>query len=130
MTLLTCRVSTELETKRIDLAVPAFRFIANLEALSWAGLLLGMLFKYLIASQHELGLTLVAIFGRVHGALVVIYFLLALRTAARLRWRFSTSLLAVAATVPPFATVAFDWWAHRTGKYEPAGSGRAQLSGE
>lgn len=99
-------------------AVPAFRVVANLEALSWAGLLVGMLFKYIIAAQAELGHDLVAVFGAVHGGLVIVYALLAIVVALRLRWSLQTAALALAATIPPFATLVFDWWAGRAGLYE------------
>lgn len=97
--------------------IPAFRTIANLEAFSWAGLLSGMLLKYVITSQVVLGTELVTWFGRVHGGLVVIYVALAMAVAAQRRWKPATTALAFFATIPPFATVIFDVWAHRTGKY-------------
>ncbi len=103
-------------------AVPAFRLVAILEAFSWAGLLLGMLLKYVLTAQAALGTELVSIFGMIHGALVMIYVVLAVVVALRLRWGWPTLGLALAATVPPFATVMFDAWADRAGKYlEPAG---------
>lgn len=99
--------------------VPAFRFVANLEALSWLGLLTGMVFKYALTGFGELGAELVTLFGRLHGGLVVVYVALAAMTAIRQRWPRATTGLAIAATVPPFATVAFDAWAHRSGRYAP-----------
>lgn len=98
--------------------MPAFRLIANLEALSWAGLLVGMFFKYVVSSRPELGHDLVSVFGAVHGGLVIAYSLLAVVLALRLRWSLQTAALALAATIPPFATLVFDWWAGRTGLYE------------
>ena len=97
--------------------VPFFRVVANLEAVSWAGLLIGMLFKYVPSGQVALGHDLVTLFGRLHGALVIVYAAAAVATALRLRWKPVTAALALAATVPPFATVAFDLWAHRAGRY-------------
>ena len=41
-----------------------FRLIAFAEAVSWAGLLVGMYFKYLGSPQTEIG---VKVFGPVHG---------------------------------------------------------------
>lgn len=101
-----------------SLIVPAFRFVANVEALSWAALLIGMLFKYVIAGQAHLGETLVMIFGSIHGALVIVYVGLAGLTWLNLRWRFPTLVIAVAATIPPFATLVFDRWAERKGLYQ------------
>lgn len=97
--------------------VPVFRVVANLEAFSWAGLLIGMLFKYVLTGQGGLGHDLVTLFGRLHGGLVIVYAGAAVATALRLRWKPVTAALALAATVPPFATVAFDVWAHRSGHY-------------
>ncbi|WP_454043600.1 DUF3817 domain-containing protein [Cellulosimicrobium sp. Marseille-Q8652] len=93
--------------------VRAFRAVAIAEAFSWAGLLVGMYLKW-VAGTTERG---VEIFGPVHGGLVLVYVALALVVAVRLRWSLWTTFLALAATVPPFCTVAFDVWAHRTGRY-------------
>lgn len=97
--------------------LPTFRLVAILEAFSWAGLLLGMLLKYVLTAQEALGTELVTVFGTAHGALVMVYVALALAVALRQRWGWRTTGLALAATVPPFATVVFDLWAERTGKY-------------
>jgi len=95
--------------------VRAFRAVAVAEAFSWAGLLVGMYLKW-VAGTTERG---VEIFGPVHGGLVLVYVALAVVVAVRVRWSAWTALLALAATVPPFCTVAFDVWAHRTGRYAP-----------
>ncbi|WP_321575537.1 DUF3817 domain-containing protein [Oerskovia douganii] len=94
--------------------VRAFRAVAIAEAFSWAGLLVGMYVKW-IAEASEIG---VKIFGPVHGGLVVAYVLLALVVAVRQRWSLLTVFFALAATLPPFLTVFFDRWAHRSGRYE------------
>lgn len=111
------RVKLIRDYPNLALIVSAFRLIANLEALSWAGLLLGMLLKYVISGQAELGITLVAIFGAVHGGLVILYVALAGIASLRLDWRLGTAALAVVATIPPFATLAFDRWASYRGLY-------------
>lgn len=94
--------------------VRAFRAVAIAEAFSWAGLLVGMYVKW-IAEASEIG---VKIFGPVHGGLVVAYVALALAVAVRQRWSLVTLFFALAATLPPFLTVFFDRWAHRSGRYE------------
>ncbi len=94
--------------------VRAFRVVAIAEAFSWAGLLVGMYVKW-IAETSEIG---VKIFGPVHGGLVVAYVALALVVAVRQRWSLLTVFFALAATLPPFLTVFFDRWAHRSGRYE------------
>lgn len=93
--------------------VRAFRAVAVAEAFSWAGLLVGMYLKW-VAGTTERG---VEIFGPVHGGLVLVYVALAVLVAVRVRWSLWTTFLALAATVPPFCTVAFDVWAHRSGRY-------------
>lgn len=102
-------------------AVPAFRAVANLEALSWVGLLTGMALEYVFTARAELGEVLVSVFGALHGGLVIAFVALALLLSWQLRWRWRLLAVAVAATIPPFATVAFDLWAHRTGRYAPRG---------
>ncbi|MCB7135503.1 DUF3817 domain-containing protein [Cellulosimicrobium marinum] len=98
---------------RPDLVVRAFRAVAVAEAFSWAGLLVGMYLKW-VAGTTELG---VEIFGPIHGGLVLVYVALAVLVAVRVPWSLWTTFLALAATVPPFCTVLFDVWAHRTGRY-------------
>lgn len=105
--------------------IPAFRLVAILEAFSWAGLLLGMLLKHVLTAHVVLGTELVSIFGMVHGVLVMVYVALAVAVALRLRWSWRTLGLALVATVPPFATVAFDIWADRRGKYRVASAAEA-----
>ncbi len=95
----------------------AFRFIAHLEAVSWAGLLTGMILERAVPRYHDLGDRLVAVFGSVHGGLVIAFLALGLLVAAARGWRWPMYALGFAATIPPFATLAFDAWAHRTGRY-------------
>ncbi|MEU4170394.1 MMPL family transporter [Streptomyces sp. NPDC026665] len=91
----------------------AFTWIAVAEACTWAGLLIGMYFKY-VPKTTELG---VRIFGMLHGAAFIAYVLLTMLVAIRLKWRLGrTTLFALLAAVPPFMTVAFEAWARRTGR--------------
>ena len=90
-----------------------FRFVAVLEAFSWAGLLLGMAFKYLPENGNEIG---VKIFGPVHGGIFVLYLLVALVTARVLKWDFKTFALAMVSSIPPFMTIWFEIWAARHGR--------------
>ena len=92
--------------------VRLFFVVATLEALSWLGLLIGMYVKYL-TNAGDLG---VKIFGPAHGGVFVAYVLLTLLVARTLRWSVWTTLLALACSVPPFATLVFEWWAVRTGR--------------
>jgi len=95
--------------------VGRFRLFALAEAVSWAGLLIGMLFKYLIIG-NEIG---VKVFGPIHGVIFVGYVLVTLLVREPQRWDLRTTLLALAASIPPFGTVIFERWANRTGKLDP-----------
>ena len=93
-------------------AATAFRVVAVAEALSWVGLLAGMYVKY-VPQTSEIG---VRVFGPVHGGIFLAYVVLALVAGRVLRWDARTTLLALAASVPPLATVLVERWASRTGR--------------
>lgn len=101
---------------------PIFRVVAIAEAFSWAALLVGMYFKW-IAETTEAG---VKIFGPIHGGIFIAYVVVALLTARSLRWSPKTTLIALASSIPPFATAVFEVWALRQGKLDaptaPAGA--------
>jgi integral membrane protein len=90
----------------------AFRVVAVAEALSWLGLLAGMYVKY-VPETSEVG---VQVFGPIHGAVFIAYVVVALVAARVLGWSRWTALLALAASIPPLATVVFERWAARTGR--------------
>jgi integral membrane protein len=92
--------------------VRVFRLFAIAEACSWAGLLVGMFFKY-VAIGDDIG---VNIFGPIHGALFVAYVVVSLVVARALRWDVRTLVLALVASVPPLCTLWFERWAVRTGR--------------
>ena len=89
-----------------------FRAVAIAEAVSWAGLLAGMLVKYVI-SDNAVG---VHVFGPIHGAVFVLYCLTVLALFRTFGWSPLVTLVALAASVPPFGTLLFDEWAVRTGR--------------
>jgi integral membrane protein len=91
---------------------PAFRVVAIAEALSWVGLLAGMFVKHVLGTS-EAG---VQVFGPIHGAVFVAYVVVAVVAARVLGWSRGTTLLALAAAVPPLVTVVFERWAGRTGR--------------
>lgn len=98
-------------------AARAFRAVAIAEACSWAGLLVGMLFKYVATGSDGVGNDIgVTVFGPVHGALFVGYVVVTPLTARVLRWDLRTLALALVASVPPLATLWFERWARRTGR--------------
>jgi integral membrane protein len=90
-------------------AATAFRIVAVAEALSWVGLLIGMYVKY-VPETTELG---VQIFGPIHGGIFVAYVVTSVVAARVLRWSIGTTLLALAASVPPLASIVFERWASR-----------------
>ncbi|MFI6499842.1 DUF3817 domain-containing protein [Nonomuraea typhae] len=81
-----------------------FRLVAVAEACSWAGLLVGMFFKY-IAGTGELG---VKIFGPIHGALFVLYAAAVLLSAREAGWSRGTVILGLVCAVPPFTSIWFE----------------------
>ncbi|WP_137149635.1 DUF3817 domain-containing protein [Mycolicibacterium sp. CR10] len=90
-----------------------FRLIAFAEAVSWAGLLVGMYFKYLGSPQTEIG---VKVFGPVHGGIFVAFVVAALLVGIAHRWRPGTWLLALLGSIVPLGSVIFLIWADRTGR--------------
>lgn len=97
-----------------------FRATAVIEALTWAGLLVGMAFKYVI-SGNEAG---VHLFGPLHGGAFIAYVVMTLVASRAFGWRHRTTLLALAASIPPLATWVFEAWAERTGRLSRVGVGR------
>ena len=95
-------------------AVAGFRVVAVAEALSWTGLLIGMVFKYLVVGD-EIG---VKIFGPIHGGLFVLYLAVTVLVGRQLRWSTGTTVLALVAGVPPLGTLVFERWATRTGRLQ------------
>jgi integral membrane protein len=92
------------------------RLVSIAEACSWAGLLVGMVVKYLVVFD-DIG---VRVFGPIHGALFVAYVAVALLAARVLRWDLRTTVLALLASIPPLATLWFERWARRTGRLAAA----------
>jgi integral membrane protein len=88
-----------------------FRALATAEAITWALLLTGMVLKY-VTRTTELG---VQVFGMVHGVVFIAYGLVTLLVAVDQRWAAGRLLLGLAAAVPPFATLPFEWYADRRG---------------
>ncbi|WP_433235859.1 DUF3817 domain-containing protein [Streptosporangium sp. CA-135522] len=85
-------------------ALRLFRYVAIAEACSWAGLLVGMFFKYIVESG-DLG---VKIFGPIHGLLFVLYVAGVLAAARVAHWRVGTIVLGLACAVPPFTSLWFE----------------------
>lgn len=86
-----------------------FSVVALVEAFTWAGLLVGMFLKYVTETTDQ-GVWL---FGRLHGGVFVLYVVVALVAAVKLRWSWKVALVALAASVPPLMTLVFEVWARR-----------------
>lgn len=81
-----------------------FRIAAVAEAVSWAGLLVGMFFKYVVV-ENEIG---VQIFGPVHGGIFLVYLVTVVAAWRAERWKTTTALLGLVSAIPPFMTVWFE----------------------
>lgn len=98
-----------------------FTVVAVIEAITWSGLLVGMYLKY-VPETTELG---VRIFGSLHGAAFISYVLITIIVARQQKWRIRwTTLIALAASVPPFGTIAFELWARKNDLLSTAPGGR------
>lgn len=89
-----------------DTSIKRFRICAILEAVSWAGLLIGMLFKYCIIG-NPIG---VQIMGPIHGLLFVLYVIFTFQAMAELKQSKGVLVLGLLAGIPPFTTLWFEWW--------------------
>ena len=94
----------------------AFRTVAVLEALTWIGLITGMVLKY--GPAHDAAG--VHLFGPLHGAAFLAYLACVLLVRAAFGWGRGLTVLALACSVPPFASVVLEVWAERTGRLDPA----------
>ena len=91
------------------LLIRIFRICAITEAITWIGLLYSMYEKY-IANTHS---ELIHIMGSLHGYACIAYVLVVFLVRAEYGWSRRLTLLALASSVPPLATVPFERWAYR-----------------
>lgn len=89
-----------------------FEAAAVAETATWLALLVGMAIKY-FGSGAETG---VAVFGLVHGVVVLAYVLVTVLAARRLDWGGRTLITALLASVPPLGTLWFEGRAERCGR--------------
>lgn len=92
-----------------------FTIAALIEALTWAGLLLGMFLKY-VTDTTDLGVWL---FGRLHGGAFLFYVVVTVVAAWRLRWPLWATALAILAAIPPLVTLPLEIWFRRLGLLAP-----------
>jgi integral membrane protein len=92
------------------LTAQIFRVVAIAEAVTWLALLIAMFFKWVLGHEEA-----IAIPGMTHGIVFMVYVVVALFTAWRLKWNLFTTGLALLASIPPFGTVVFEVWAKRKG---------------
>ncbi|AXT86324.1 hypothetical protein C6I20_14835 [Aeromicrobium sp. A1-2] len=94
----------------------AFRTVAIAEALSWAGLLTAMFFKWVVAADPHAGAEGgVPVMGPIHGAIFLAYVATCLLASRSFGWSAKTTLLALASSIPPFFTYVFEVLADRKG---------------
>ncbi|ROS30028.1 integral membrane protein [Rathayibacter sp. PhB127] len=98
-----------------------FIIAAILEAFTWAGLLVGMLLKY-VTKTTDVG---VSIFGALHGGMFLVYAAVAIITAITLRWTWRLTAIALIAAVPPLVTIPLELALRRTGRLAPRATPQA-----
>jgi len=90
--------------------------VAFLEAVTWAGLLVGMYQKYILGLSDNL----VPLFGGLHGLVFMLYVAITWLVSRALKWDLRTTALGGAAGVPPFLTIPVEIWLRRTGRLSAA----------
>ncbi|KRE60658.1 DUF3817 domain-containing protein [Nostocoides sp. Soil756] len=93
-----------------------FPALARAEVVSWSLLLVGMFLKY-VSQTTGLG---VRVFGLVHGVVFLAYLLVTLVVWVDQRWPARVGLAALAAGIPPFATLWVERHVERTGRLASA----------
>lgn len=105
----------------IDIHTPTrvrsvFRAVAIAEAVSWAGLLVTMVFKWIVQDDPHSGIEGgVPIMGPIHGVVFLAYLATCFVARREFRWTPRTTLLALASSIPPFATAVFEDVSDRKG---------------
>jgi integral membrane protein len=93
-----------------------FRTIAVAEAVSWLGLLVAMVFKWIVQDDPHTGIEGgVPVMGPIHGAIFIAYVVMCFVARRSFAWSTRTTLVALVAAVPPFATAVFEAVADRKG---------------
>lgn len=82
-----------------------FRAAAFGEAIGWTLLIMGIALEHITGSH-----TYVAVAGRIHGMLFVAYLVAVLAFYPSLAWSRWKALFALALSVPPYGSLAFERW--------------------
>ena len=94
-----------------------FRTVAIAEAFSWGLLLVAMVCKWILdAEPFGLAEGGVPVAGPIHGVIFMIYVVTAIVAKFVFRWDTKTLVVALASSIPPFATVWFERKADREGR--------------
>ena len=88
-----------------------FVLVAWIEAITWTGLLIGMVLKY-VTDTTERGVELM---GPIHGVAFIAYTAVTIAAAVMLRWKWHVALIALLAAIPPLATIAAEYWISKRG---------------
>lgn len=104
-------VSGSVEAPATTGPLQVFRVVAVGEAMSWAGLLVGMFLKR-VTHTTDLGVT---VFGPIHGVVFLAFCLVTVVVAVDQGWSRRRMLLGLASSLPPFFTVLFDRYAESRG---------------
>lgn len=88
-----------------------FVLVAWIEALTWCGLLIGMILKY-GTDTTERG---VQMMGPIHGTAFIVYALVTILASRKLRWPGSVTLIALLAAIPPLMTIVAEYWISKQG---------------
>lgn len=78
-------------------ALRVLMIVTFAEAISWLGLLAGMIAKYGFDNPRG-----VEVMGRIHGFLFMLFVLALLMTHVQERWSFRKTILAFVESIPPF----------------------------
>lgn len=91
-----------------------FRTVAIAEAITWTGLIVGMILKY----GTDVGGLPLSITGALHGFVFLFYMFTAVLVGVNQRWSIPSIIGAVALAVVPYATIPLDIWADKTGRLD------------
>ncbi|HEY1063836.1 MAG TPA: DUF3817 domain-containing protein [Candidatus Saccharimonadales bacterium] len=91
-------------------AWPLFRAAAIAEAVGWTALIVGIACKQLPVSWHEVP---VAIAGRIHGMMLILYIMASLAFGSSLGWSIAKTFIAGLFSTPPYGSIVFEQWEAR-----------------